>query len=363
LDEVRAQMRFTTTAGALREALGTARAAIPASPVLVAHSGVLLLVKGTSLSVVGSDGETTIAALLEVTDGLGGQALLPPKPVSAFLATVDADASVSVDAEDQGDAEVRAQGAPPYRFRSIASTFPLPSASKVPMSPVRFERLGEAIAAVRAAAGKDEPRVQIVSKDDRLVLHTTDTYRIGQVELPEAGFGDFTGVASLPAFERMARHGIDKIGVDQQGRTLRGTGPGIVIMSRMLKSPFPAIESVLRDQRPAPLVEAPVEPVIAAIRRLEAVADTAPLKVRIEGSQLLLSVSNVDLGSGEECVRLSKAIDVPVEFRVNLAYLRDAVDAHVADTFELGFGGELQPVFLTSKGPLPVTTVVMPIQV
>lgn len=354
-------MRLTTTAGALRAALSTARHATPSSPSLVAYSGVLLLVKGNRLSVVGSDGETTIAALVTVTDGTDGQTLLPPRPIAAFLGTADADAQVVVILEEAGDVALLIGTSQPYRFRPIAATFPLPSTSRAGSIEVDMARLAVAVAAVRSSVSKDTPGVQLVSGPAGLVLHSTDNYRLSRVELPEAGFGDFSGVVALSVLERIARHTITSVSVDQRGSTLRCAGPDVVISSRLLSTPFPAVETILTNP-PALRVTMSSSALHAALSRLQTVAEGSPLRCRISAEGFELSVSNIDLGSGTEIVPSTGTVAAPFEFAVSSNYLAEAVASHSAETIQIGFSTAQAPIFVLSTDPLSVTSVVMPVR-
>lgn len=354
-------MRFSTPAGALADALANARHATPTNAAMVAYSGVLLQVRGAKLSVIGSDGDTTIAAVLDVAGAADGQTLLPPRPLGAWLATVGADETVEVSAGDGSDVEVRAGGTAPYRFRPIAATFPLPAAPKTPPVAADLSRLGAALGAVRASSGKDFAGVQLVSGADGLVLHTTDSYRLSRAELPEAGFGDFVGVVPLGLLERLARHPITSVAADPNGRTLRFAGPGIVVSTRLLNVPFPAVDSVLGTPPPS-AVRVPVRPVRAALARLAAVADAEPVRCHIDGASLELSVQNADLGSGAETVTLAEAAIAPFTFGVNRQFLAEAFAAHDADEVSLAWSSAAEPLFVSSTAPLAVTTLVMPVR-
>lgn len=355
-------MKFATTAGQLRDALASARHAVPATPSLVAYSGVLLLVKGTQLAAVGSDGETTISALLQVSDTSDGQVLLPPKPLGNYLSTLDAGTSITLSAEDGADVEVRAGTHAPYRFRPVASTFPLPQGTKTAPVAVRLERLPLALAAVKTSVARENPGVQLVSNDEGLFLHSTDTYRLSRAHLPEAGFGDFSGVVPLAVLDRIARGEITHVAVDVKGRTLRFNGPDVVVSARLLSTTFPAIESVITNV-PDSKVTFPTADLKQALVRLAAIAEGEPLYCAIEHDQLKLSVSNADLGSGEEVVTLVSEAPVPFSFAVKLNYLLDAANSHDSDVVSLAWTTPTSPLFVLSHDPLDATTVVMPMRV
>lgn len=351
-------MELSLTAGALRDALATARHATPATPGLVAYSGVLLALKGSNLTATGSDGETTITAAVKVTGTTDGQALLPPKPILAYLATLDPATTIALTATD-GDVSVQPEGSQPYSFRTLTSTFPLPSGTRTQATPAALERLGAALHAVAASVAKDNPGVQVISSDAGLVLHSTDNYRLTRAVLPEAGFGEFSGVLPLPALERIARHGVK--GLVASDKMVRAEGDSVTITTRLLSTPFPAVDSLLSAVPPQHAV-VPAAALRAALSRLASVADTAPLKVEIADEELVLTVSNADLGSGVERITLAEAATAEVSFSARLSYLLDAVGSHTAEQVEIGWTTAVAPVFIRSQEPFPVTSLVMPIR-
>lgn len=355
-------MKFSTTAGALRDAVATARHAVPANASLVAYSGVLLLVKGSQLAVFGSDGETTISAMMSISDSSDGQTLLPPRPLSNYLNTLDPSTVLTVQGEEGADVEVRAGTHAPYKFRPIAATFPLPAAPKAAPVSVQLDRLSMALSAVRASVAKENPGVQLVSSPESgLVLHSTDNYRLSRAELTEGGFGEFSGVVPLGVLDRVARSEIDKVSVDLKGRSLRFSGSGISVSARLLSTPFPSVESVLTSTPPS-TASFPTADLRQALVALSSIAEAEPLRCSLDQDRLTLSISNADLGSGEEVVDLVAPVPAPFEFAVKLNYLLEAVNSHESPVLTLGWSSPVAPLFVSSKDPLPVISVVMPVR-
>lgn len=356
-------MKFSTTAGALRDALATARHAVPGNASMVAYSGVLLTVKGTLLGVVGSDGETTITALVQVEGGEDGKVLLPPKPMGNYLATLAADAAITLTAPEGTDVEVQAGTHAPYRFRPIAATFPEPSPPKSSPVKVDLSRLGSALAAVRASVAKENPGVQLVSsEEDGLVLHSTDNYRLSRAEIEEGGFGEFSGVVPLGVLDRVARSEITHVTVDSKGRTLRFSGPSVSVTARLLSTPFPSVESVLTSTPPS-TASFRASDLRQALAALSSIAEAEPLRCSLDQDRLTLSISNADLGSGEEVVDLVDPVPAPFEFAVKLNYLSEAVNSHEAEVLTLGWSSSTSPLFVSSSDPIPVISVVMPVRI
>jgi DNA polymerase III sliding clamp (beta) subunit (PCNA family) len=354
-------MRFNVPAAGFRDALSRARQLIPATPSLLAYSGVLLQTDGeASLRATSSDGDSTMTVTVAVTVERPGQVLVSPRPLLALLASFDAD-DVLVKLGDDGDLVVRGEGMNPYAFRPMSSTFPLPVTPSPGVRPERLKEFLSALVLVRAAAGRDTPVVQLVSDGDQLVLHATDGFRLARAALPGAGFGTFTGVLSLPVVDRIARMDPEEVTVDLRARTLAFRGDAAIVTSRMLATPFPAVETVLLNAPPA-VTSCAASDVARSLSRLSSIAEQGTVSLEFAGSDLHLRASTAEVGSGHEIVPLR--VPVPATFQIQLRapYLADAVAAFGAGDVSFAYSGSLQPLYLSAGDDVPVTHVVMPVR-
>ena len=356
-------MKFTSTAGAIRNAMNTARQATPSSPSLVAYTAVQLTVEGGDLRVTGSDGDTTIVATLPVQDTSDGTVLVLPRPLVSYLGTLSADHLVSVEVGGQLDeVAVRPQGSNEYRFRTVAATFPQPAMPSGSPNSVNFSRFYQALASVRTAVAKENPVVQLVSTDTGLVLHATDNYRLTRAELPEAGFGAFSGILPLQVLDRVAKMEASQVTVDGRSRVISFSSSDTILTTRLLSVPFPAVEGVL-ESVPPNVVDLPASATLQACTRLAAITESSPVRCLLTEGTLALNVSNADLGSGTEQVAVSEhGTSGSFEFLARLTYLQDAIVATGADTVRMHYSGSVQPLFIMASSPISVLTVVMPVR-
>lgn len=353
-------MKFVVPAGALRDALGKARQIIPATPSMVAYSGVLLQATADRLDVTASDGDSTITVSASCSVETPGQVLLPPKPVAGFLASVDSDDVIEVELAG-GDLRLRVGELSPYVFRPLSATFPLPS---TPPPGARPERIGDLLAglqAVRAAAGRDMPVVQIVSDDEQLVLHTTDGFRLARAVIPGAGFGVLTGILSLPVLERAARFSPQEVTVDIKARQLSFRGEAVLVSSRMLGTPFPPVDSVLVSAPPQVTSLSP-RALSKALARISSVAEQGTLTLDFEGSELRLRASAAEVGEGQESIALQSPVPAPFSLQLRAPYLADAVASLGDEQVGVAYSGVLQPLFFSTTEPFSVTQVIMPVR-
>jgi DNA polymerase III sliding clamp (beta) subunit (PCNA family) len=324
---------------------------------------VLLVTSADLLTVIGSDGETSISASAPSTVSAQGQVLVPPRPIGAYLTTIDPTAPVSLDAVSEVEMELKVGDGAPYRFRRLSAAFPLPSVPKSPQHTLDFSRLPAALSAVRTSMSKESPVVQLVSGSFGLRLHTTDNYRLTRVELPEAGLGtDLTAVVSPAVLERAARANINAVQVDPAGRSIRFLGDNVAIATRFLTFAFPSVDATV-ERGHDHTCQLPTAELRLALARLSAVAETSPLTVRLEHDEMILSVENVQLGSGVERLKLPGSLDAPFQFAAMLSYLADALAGIGKAEVTLSWTNADEAIYLESRSPLPVTCVVMPMRI
>ena len=354
-------MRCTLPAAELRAALSEASHVVPTTaPAQQAFEGVLLMVNKAVLTVIASDGETSWATRLAVSDPSDGQALLPPRALSTFLTRLDDGAEVTLEATSDLELSVSAGAGAPYTFRLISAPFPLPPRIRSEPVAVDLSHLGAAIAAIRSVVSKENPVVELSSGSFGLRLSATDNYRVARAELPEAGFGDFTAIVYLSVLERLAK--ADITGVHIAERSLRFVGERTTVVTRLVTIAFPPVDNVIEKAPPHSLV-IPVRPVRAALDRLSAVAEpTTPLSFSIAGSQLTLHV-DCDLGTGTEVVEIDDSAPVDMSVSIRLPYLGEALASLGADDAVLGWTNDTQPIFVTTAAPMAVTVVMMGMKV
>lgn len=354
-------MRFTVSSSTLRDAITQVRPAIPTNPSYVAYSGVQLIADAHTLVLTGSDGESTLTARCAAEVDEPGSALLLPKPLLAFLATLNGSESLAAATDEQGNLTLTRHASAPYSFRPLSATYPTPPSANGTAVPCDFGRLSGAVAAVRAAVSKDTYAVQVATTDDGLTLCTTDTYRLAWARLPEVQLPKTTCVLSLTTLDRASKAAPDAATIDTKGRLVSFSSPSLVTSSRMLAVPFPAVEGIIAAPPPSGAAVSP-EDLRNAIARLSAVADQAPVKMSVERDTVTLSASTADLGSGVETIPCSGGPDAPFEVLLRAPYLQEAATAFSTETVQLRFSGSLQPLFLTADEPFPLVHVVMPVR-
>jgi len=322
-----------------------------------------MVVDGNTLKVTGSDGDTTINASISVSDGVAGYALILPKPLVSFLTTLASEQMVCIESSaQQDDVVVSPDGSSPYRFRTIASTFPQAAAPSGEPISVDFIELPAGLASARTAVSKENPVIQLISDESGLTLHATDNYRLARVHLSNAGFGEFSGILPLQVLDRVAKMNTSKVVIDSRARVISFISADVVLSTRLLSVPFPAVEGVVQALPPH-MVVLPSAELLQACSRLAAITESSPVKCLLTSKSLTLNVANADLGSGAEEVSVSSNQGAgDFEFLARLGYIQDAVVATGTETVVLHYSGSVQPLFVKADGGLDVLTVVMPVR-
>jgi DNA polymerase III sliding clamp (beta) subunit (PCNA family) len=355
-------MRFSVKVGTLRDAVGLARHATPASPSMIAFGGVLINVniEDNCVNVTGCDGDTTITAKFEANNLEKGQVLLPPRPLASYLSTLETSLIVMFEISSEGDVLIGTVGQP-YSFRPLAATFPTPGLSTKDLTPANFTQLPAALGAVRHATSKDSAAIQLVSGEHGLTLNATDNYRLANSTIAEAGFGEFVGLIPLHVLERVSKSSPTGVSWDSRARTVIFYCQMATISTRLLATTFPTVDTVLSTV-PDINVIVPTSEVLSALNRLAAVADQSAVSIRLIDKIMELRVMNADLGSGFEQIELNNNVDNEVELHVRLTYLAEALNACGSGDVTFAYTGALQPLFLLSHTAIRTVQVIMPIR-
>lgn len=355
-------MKFNATAGAMRQALSRSRSAIVARPTLIAHSGALITaVKGSNKAVriTGSNDQLTV--LSSVTGAKveeNGSILVNPAPVQGFLSTLAEETPLEVESTDTHLVITR-QGAVPYRFVPMHADFPDPPTVRGTKASVNFNRLADAVDAVRRSTGEDAI-VELRSDNDHLTLASTDNFRLSQARLINAGFGDYTGILQLTALDRIAK--ANPMAVNFEKRAINAVTEDVSITVRaMTDASFPDVNTAL-NQTPKHQVTLSTADFTKALQRLHAVDSDATVAIGIDQNSMTISLAESPAGNGEEEVQISGGPTTLFTVSVNLKYLLDTAVSHKSEELSLGFSGPTDILFIRSAdNELQTTSAVMPV--
>ena len=354
-------MKFSTSAGALRHALNQARTAISPKPNLLALSGAhISATKGSPkpVRITGANDQVTI--LSAVTDAKveeNGTVLVAPAPIQGFLANLDDDTKLELETTDTHLVVTR-EGGSPYRFVPMHADYPAPPNVRGTKASVNFTKLTDAVDAVKRSTG-EEGVVQLKSDSTDLHLSSTDGYRLSQVVISNAGFGEYDSTLQLTALDRVARANPAAVNYDQKAMNVVTDEVSITI--RALSADFPDV-SVVLNQTPANSVKINRTEFLQALQRLHAVDADATAALAIDQASMTVSLADSSAGHGQEEVAVTGGPTSLFVVSVNLKYLLDTVLSHKGGELTFGFSGPTEILFIRStEDNMQVTTAVMPV--
>lgn len=251
------------------------------------------------------------------------------------------------------------EGAAPYRFVPMHADFPDPPTVRGTKSSVNFDRLADAVDAVRRSTGEDAV-IEVSSDDDHLTLSSTDNFRLSQARLINGGFGDYTGILQLTAIDRIAK--ANPVAVNFEKRAINAVTEEVSITVRaMTNASFPDVNSAL-SQTPKHQVKLSTEDLTKALQRLYAVDSDATVAIGIDQNAMTISLADSPAGNGEEEVQISGGPTTLFTVSVNLKYLLDTAISHKSDNLTLGFSGPSDILFIRSTdNELQITSAIMPV--
>lgn len=356
-----AAMKFSSTAGALRNAFTQARSVISPKPNLLARGGAQVTVNAggpNPVRVTGSNDQVTVVAAVSAAKSIeAGVALVNPAPVSGFLGTLPAESELEVEATDTHLVITRKNGQP-YSFVLMHADYPATQAVRGTRASVDFSNLLDIVDSVKRSVGEDGV-VQLASTADKLTLSSTDNFRMTQTVAPN-GFGDYTGVLPVAALERLGK--VEPQTVTFDGKAINAVGEDVSVTVRALHNhAFPDVGSVLA-QKPRSTATAPRLELTAALQRLAAVDSDATVAIAIDQTSMTLSLVGSSTGHGQEDVAVRGGPAAMFTISVNLKFLSDAVRSISGDDVLLGFTAPDSILFLRgADGSLQVTAAVMPV--
>lgn len=355
-------MKFSTTAGALRSALSQARTAISAKPNLLARAGALIsATKGGSkpVRITGSNDQVTIlSAVSGAKVEENGEVLVTPGPLQGFLATLRDDANLSIETTDTHLVVTR-EGHAPYKFVPMHADYPDPPTVRGTKASVNFSRLSDAVDAVKRSTG-EEGVVQLTSDSKNLTLASTDNYRLSQVIIANAGFGEYTGILQLSAVERIARSQPAAVNYDKKAVNVVTDEVSITVRA-LANASFPDV-SVALNQSPKNTIKIPREELAQSLQRLHAVDPDSTVALAIDQNSMTVSLADSPSGHGQEDLEITGGPSTLFIVSVNLKFLLDTALSHKGSEITFGFSGPTEVLFIRSiDSDIQVTSAVMPV--
>jgi len=344
-------MEFTADRNTLAEAIVSVANGIPTNPVEPIYAGMHITVDENSVSLVGSDRDTTHQAVINATTRLVGQVTLPGRLLSEIVRSLP-DKEVTFSCPDETTDPVTITcGRSAFTLRPYRE--PYPEVGKACDTPATLpaEDFSDAVKAVIPAASKTDANATLhglLLEPDvrRLTLVATDRYRVAAFELSleQADSGDPRCVIPTGAADRF-RKGIssDEVHLGWNDDSCTMTSGNFATTTRQIAGEYADWRKFFGDP-PDVLVNA--EELISAVKRAQLTAEGEE-PVELSFTQGLVTVS---AGSGHTSSETLDSSYDGNEFTVlfGVSYLLDGLNGCEGENCHFGLTDPRRPVTIQS---------------
>ena len=363
-------MKFRCEREALAEALATAgRAATGRSGALPVLSGLRLELRGSTLSVTGTDLDLTIQLSLEVGGEVDGGVVVPARLAADIVRSLGTGA---VDVVFEGDDVSISNGRSHFTVRPLSfDDYPKLASSVSSSVTLPAAQFGDALRQVVRAASTDEARtiltgVMMAAEGDGLRMVATDSYRLAVRDLAGQQVLSADQKVLIPGralneLQRLVGNG-DEVTMRLGDRDATFEVGATRLTTRLIEGEFPNYRQLIPASHPNTLtVER--EPLLEAIRRVKILAkDATPVKLQMGGDTLTLKTITQDVGNAvEELDALFDGTELTVAF--NPDYFAAGVEACQGDSVTLSTIDALKPAVLRGSANTDYLYLLMPVRV
>ncbi|MFM7088743.1 MAG: hypothetical protein ACKOW9_04410 [Candidatus Paceibacterota bacterium] len=344
----------------LRESLQLVSSVVPLNPTQVAHSGVHMLVTDGKLKLTATDGDTTITKILTTEGDVDVNIVVQPRPLLNLISKIDNSVYITLSIESENILAVKVSGNKPYKFKTLLTTFPTSSPPTDIVFSMTDINLSPIVKVLKNSTQKDEPVVSIVKTKDKIAFSTTDTYTLAYVEKKDNSQTEFDVLVPYSVFEKASRINVDSIMMDTNRRIISFKSDDTQITTRLNSNTYPPVGSII-ENIPDYSVNITTEEPLQILARLASLSVDTPIKVRMHGDILEMSIDSADIGSGSEECKLPISMKEEFVFHARSNYLMNALT--LGEVVELRYTGSLQPLHFIVGSKLKSILVVMPVRV
>lgn len=363
-------MRFRCEREALVDVVTTAGRGVSSRggslPVL---SGVRMELKGSTLTITGSDLDLTIRSSVDVDGQADGVAVVNARLAGDIVKSLEP-GSVSFSAT--GDEAEISSGASQFVVRLMPAEeypqIPVPTGQGVTVPVAAF---AEGMRQVVPAASNDDARpiltgVLLTAETSGLRLVATDSYRLA--------VRDLEGVSVLDEGQSVL---VPKRALEELGKVLGDVGEMKLVISereasfeagrtivstRLIDGEFPNYRNLIPTSQPNTLTVSR-DALLEALRRVRIMAkDATPVRLSMGGDGLEVAAVTQDVGQAHEAVEASfEGEELTVAF--NPEYLITGIEVSTGDQIRLQTVDALKPALIRSEGTEDFLYLLMPVRV
>jgi DNA polymerase III subunit beta len=346
----RSALKITCSKIELASALAVVSRAVSTRGAVQVLGGILLQANEGHLTLAATDMEISIRASLAGEIEGDASVVVPGRLLTDLVRLLPAE-TVTL-AYDEGDGVVSVTSGSHVSRLNVysAEDFPRLPPLDVPLQTIDAAALLETIDKVGRAASRDESRpvltgVLVRFDADHLIMAATDSYRLAVKETSLSSSGpELDAIIPARALQELARLAGSaedvELGVHENHIIFRAGE--VWLTSRRIDGQFPNYKQLLPESFEIELTT-PRVALLEVVRRAGLMAQrNAPLRLRFAEGELTVSAQTQDVGEATESLPIDYAGE-ELEIGFNPDFLRDGLEAVVADTVQLKLINRLRP--------------------
>lgn len=368
-------MKFTIQREPLLHALQQAQSVVEKKNTVQILGNVLVSVNETELSLAATDLEVGIKILLPIQNAQPGKVTLSAKQFLDIVKELP-NRELVISKKDNNWVEILC-GKSKFNIVSLAADeFPaLPAFEEKKYFDARVDALAEMIERTEFAVSLDATRYHLNGvffeglENNVMRMTATDGHRLSYVDSeiflssPELKRGIIIPRKGLNEFRRMLDHGGSTVGLAfERGYLFVKMGPNYLFV-RLIEGEYPDYRQVVPKNADKQL-KVNREEFFAALKRVSLLANekSRGIKLSIQGSSLVISSSNPDLGDAREELDVEFSGDT-LEVGFNAKYLMDCLAVDKSADVHLALKDKLSPGIISGKDERHHTYVIMPMRI
>lgn len=362
-------MRFKADSATLFTSVARAARAVESrGGVLPILSGVHLSVKGSVLTITGSDLDISIQSICSVNGTEDGVVVVPAKLLSDVTRACPAGA-VTVETTSGDEVSICA-GRACFTLRCIPpDEWPKMPKAGVEGVTVDAAVFGDAVSRVAVAASSDQSRsviltaVLLSTEGEGLRMVATDSYRLHVCDLPGTSIGlDHSVLVPASILKEVAKAiPSGNMTVAFSDRLVEFRTDGLTIVSRLIEGDYPNYRALVPDSQPSRL-SVNRDEFTDVIKRMSVLArDSNPLRIDC-GKDVNVGAAAQDVGSASSTIDADFTGE-PLTLAFNPDYLAAAVNACDGDMIEVGITDALKPAIVRSPSDPNFFCLAMPVRI
>ena len=354
-------MRATCERAELAEKLQIVGRAVSSRTTVQILAGIVLRAEEGRLSLAATDMEISLRASLAAQVEEEGAVVVPGRLLVDIVRLLPAGEVTIEYRPERGLAELRA-GSASYRLHTYnPDDFPrLPEMEEDDGFAVDRAALLDTVAKVSRAASRDESRpvltgILVRFEDEKVVMAATDSYRLSVKETPlEQGPGqELEAIVPARALAEVSRIAqtteASALEIGVQENQVAFQIDGVLLSARRIDGQFPNYKQLLPESFEIE-IDLVRQELLDIVRRMALMAARrAPLRLRFQEGELVVSAQTPDVGEAQESMPIAYSGDV-MEVGFNAEFLRDGLESVADERVRLKLISPLRPGLIQGEG-------------